>query len=133
MDETAAPRCARRFAPTSPAIATSPQRPRRSGSAGRRRAAASGPSRRESGVTCRAARLSLRSPCSYRSSADGGLLRRRAEALSCLDTVCIRLDTLPRSGLTFLHAPNRIRTCGLLLRRESLYPAELSGLACPLF
>ncbi len=25
------------------------------------------------------------------------------------------------------HAPSRIRTCGLLLRRESLYPAELSG------
>ena len=25
-------------------------------------------------------------------------------------------------------APSRIRTCGLLLRRESLYPAELSGL-----
>jgi hypothetical protein len=24
-------------------------------------------------------------------------------------------------------APSRIRTCGLLLRRESLYPAELSG------
>ena len=28
----------------------------------------------------------------------------------------------------FLSAPSRIRTCGLLLRRESLYPAELSGL-----
>jgi hypothetical protein len=27
------------------------------------------------------------------------------------------------------NAPSRIRTCGLLLRRESLYPAELSGLA----
>ena len=26
------------------------------------------------------------------------------------------------------NAPSRIRTCGLLLRRESLYPAELSGL-----
>lgn len=25
------------------------------------------------------------------------------------------------------NAPSRIRTCGLLLRRESLYPAELSG------
>src|SRR4029450_4852739 len=25
------------------------------------------------------------------------------------------------------YAPSRIRTCGLLLRRESLYPAELSG------
>jgi hypothetical protein len=24
-------------------------------------------------------------------------------------------------------APSRIRTCGLLLRRESLYPTELSG------
>jgi hypothetical protein len=27
------------------------------------------------------------------------------------------------------NAPSRIRTWGLLLRRESLYPAELSGLA----
>ena len=27
----------------------------------------------------------------------------------------------------FENAPSRIRTCGLLLRRESLYPAELSG------
>jgi hypothetical protein len=26
------------------------------------------------------------------------------------------------------NAPSRSRTCGLLLRRESLYPAELSGL-----
>jgi hypothetical protein len=26
-------------------------------------------------------------------------------------------------------APSRIRTCDLLLRRESLYPAELSGLS----
>jgi hypothetical protein len=26
------------------------------------------------------------------------------------------------------YAPSRIRTCDLLLRRESLYPAELSGL-----
>src|SRR5215218_3109586 len=30
-------------------------------------------------------------------------------------------------------APSRIRTCGLLLRRESLYPAELSGLAWPAY
>jgi hypothetical protein len=29
-----------------------------------------------------------------------------------------------------LDAPSRIRTCGLLLRRESLYPAELSGPIC---
>jgi hypothetical protein len=29
-------------------------------------------------------------------------------------------------------APSRIRTCGLLLRRESLYPAELSGHARPM-
>src|SRR5436190_3050490 len=29
-------------------------------------------------------------------------------------------------------APSRIRTCGLLLRRESLYPAELSGPAASL-
>jgi hypothetical protein len=29
-------------------------------------------------------------------------------------------------------APSRIRTCGLLLRRESLYPAELSGLGVSL-
>jgi hypothetical protein len=32
------------------------------------------------------------------------------------------------SGLVTCSAPSRIRTCGLLLRRESLYPAELSGL-----
>jgi hypothetical protein len=30
--------------------------------------------------------------------------------------------------LQLMYAPSRIRTCGLLLRRESLYPAELSGL-----
>ena len=30
----------------------------------------------------------------------------------------------PRAGY---NAPSRIRTCGLLLRRESLYPTELSG------
>jgi hypothetical protein len=29
-------------------------------------------------------------------------------------------------------APSRIRTCGLLLRRESLYPAELSGPVGPI-
>jgi hypothetical protein len=28
-------------------------------------------------------------------------------------------------------APSRTRTCGLLLRRQSLYPPELSGLATP--
>ena len=33
---------------------------------------------------------------------------------------------LPLSGKRY-NAPSRIRTCGLLLRRESLYPAELSG------
>jgi hypothetical protein len=32
------------------------------------------------------------------------------------------------SALCPTSAPSRIRTCGLLLRRESLYPAELSGL-----
>ena len=31
------------------------------------------------------------------------------------------------SGAAAGSAPSRIRTCGLLLRRESLYPAELSG------
>ena len=36
-------------------------------------------------------------------------------------------DTLGHSP-PGLSAPSRIRTCGLLLRRESLYPAELSGL-----
>jgi hypothetical protein len=52
--------------------------------------------------------------------------------------VAIRDRTNPlsyeRSGCTrsadcsaFASAPSRIRTCGLLLRRESLYPAELSG------
>jgi hypothetical protein len=33
----------------------------------------------------------------------------------------------PNSALQ-CDAPSRIRTCGLLLRRESLYPTELSGL-----
>jgi hypothetical protein len=36
-----------------------------------------------------------------------------------------------RRNLVDQNAPSRIRTCGLLLRRESLYPAELSGQFAP--
>ena len=33
--------------------------------------------------------------------------------------------------LGFLHAPDRIRTCDLRLRRPTLYPAELRALESP--
>src|SRR5690242_18321292 len=36
-------------------------------------------------------------------------------------------DRLCAADLAVCDAPTRIRTWGLLLRRESLYPAELSG------
>jgi hypothetical protein len=36
-----------------------------------------------------------------------------------------------RTAVFAASAPSRTRTCGLLLRRQSLYPPELSGLAVP--
>ena len=36
-------------------------------------------------------------------------------------------NTEGTAGANRYNAPSRIRTCGLLLRRESLYPSELSG------
>jgi hypothetical protein len=40
----------------------------------------------------------------------------------------VLLGGAPRRGIVERGAPTRIRTWGLLLRRESLYPTELSGL-----
>jgi hypothetical protein len=54
-----------------------------------------------------------------RVGADVARLRARRAALAP--------SSVP-SSMTTVSAPSRIRTCGLLLRRESLYPAELSGL-----
>src|SRR4051812_24721177 len=64
----------------------------------------------------------------------GNRLARQAGAARAIDVaysgqgrdrlLCFRT---PRLSLLIPHAPSRIRTCGLLLRRESLCPAELSG------
>src|SRR3954468_21361735 len=54
--------------------------------------------------------------------------RGRASGIT-VETRLYEVYTSPRSRrLAGVGAPSRIRTCGLLLRRESLYPAELSGL-----
>jgi hypothetical protein len=42
------------------------------------------------------------------------------------ENVRTRRELLP-AHRSAINAPSRIRTCGLLLRRESLYPTELSG------
>src|SRR3954452_15316217 len=42
----------------------------------------------------------------------------------------VNSDPAGGAGKTPVSAPTRIRTWGLLLRRESLYPAELSGRIC---